>query len=228
MAKLYEVAEMAQNLYFQGYAGRTEFFDEDDFMYNCATKYSEIINKKFQDFRVANKAETGFSNVEINAQWLITQVVDKLEFDELQQRWYAKTDQNIFSFDFDSFGNGLNGVRPYGRNNCNLKKISNQEIRFYDIVPFTPDIYYFVEGKNQVHFLNKPPLPLSLYYIPEVLGSDENCVLSDNVVNEVIMATLQLMFGAKNGNVVPEADDGNQNEVMGQQTNPTLNKVQQM
>lgn len=219
------VASKALDLYYQDYADRKEFFDIDDFKFHCAAKYSTLVNAMYQLVRKENKAETGFSNVEISSQWLIAQQVKELQYDEEAIRWYVRTDFNVFSFDWDSFGNGLNGIRPYGNNTCNLKKISNQELRFQDILPVTPDIYYFLDGKNRIDFLKKPSLPLTLYYVPEVLSSDNNCVMSDNVVTEVITATLQLMFGAKNGNVIPEADDGNRNATLQQQTNPALNKA---
>lgn len=236
MANLIEIASRASDLYFQDYPDRKAFFDEDDFKYHIAAKYSEMLNTLYQAARKDNKAETGFSSVEISAQWLIQQKVvaesptadqSQLKYDEENLRWYAETNHNIFSFDFDAFGNGLNGIRPYG-NSCNLKKISNQEIRFHDIIPTTPDIYYFLEGKNRIDFLKKPTLPLSVYYIPEVLGSDDSCIISDAMVPALITATLQLMFGAKQGNVVSQADDGNKNEVLPQQVNPALNKVQQV
>lgn len=222
MATLIQAASAAQDLYFQDYADRKEFFDIDTFKYHFAAKYSAMLNTMFQAIRRENKAESGFSNVEINAQWLYTERIDEAKLDDLQQRFYVETKFNIFSFDFDSWGNGLNGIRPYGNNKCNLKKISNQEIRFQDIIPTTPDIYYFLEGKNKIYFLSKPPVPLSLYYVPEVLGANDNCVLSDNIVEEVISATLQLMFGAKSGNIIKESDDGNRNSVVQQQVNPDL------
>jgi hypothetical protein len=227
MAKLVDVATRVMDLYFQDFPDRKAFFTLKDFLYHAAAKYSTILNAAFQAARKENKIETGFSNVEINAQWLITQLVEELEYDKLQQRFFVKTKQNIFSFDFDSWGNGLNGIRPYGNNTCNLKKISNQEIRFADINPTTPDIYYYLEGKNRIDFLKKPPLPLSLYYIPEVLGSDENCVLSDNAMSEVVTETLKTMLIAKQGIIIPEADDGNKNVVLPQQVNPALTKAQQ-
>lgn len=227
MAKITEIASRAKDLYYQNYPDRTEFFDSGDFRYHAAAAYSTMLNDEFQRVRKENKAETGFSNVEISAGWLIIEKHTELKWDEENKRHYIELQQNIFTFDFDSFGNGLNGIRPYG-NSCNLKKISNQEIRFYDIIPQTPDIYYFVEGKRRIDFLTKPTMPLSTYYVPEVIGNDNNCVMADSMVKPVIMATLQLMFGAKQGNIIKEADDGNKNNVLPQQVNPTLNKVQQM
>jgi hypothetical protein len=228
MAKLSDIASYAQDLFFQDYADRKEFFDLEDFKYHCAAKYSEMLNILYQAARKENKQETGFSSVEIPSQWLITQKIEeeKLFFDKQQGRWYCETTYPIFSFDFDSFGNGLNGIRPYG-SSCNLKKISNQEIRFYDVIPQTPDIYYFLENAIRIDFLKKPNLPILVYYIPQVLGSNDQCVMSDNIVSAVIQATLELMFGSKQGMpVIKESDDGNRNSVMPQQINPTVTKSQ--
>ena len=224
MARLQEIASRAQDLYFQDYPDRKAFFNLNAFKFHCAAKYSAMLNAMFQVWRKEGKQETGFSNVEINAQWLVSQKIDQILYDDAEMRYYVETEYPIFSFDFDAFGNGLNGIRPYGNNNCNLKKISNQEIRFYDVIPTTPDIYYYLEGKNRIYFLKKPTLPLTSYYIPQVLGADDNCVMSDNIVVDVIMATLQLMFGAKTGNVIPQADDGNRNATLPQQVNPDLGK----
>jgi hypothetical protein len=228
MATLKIVASSIQDLYYQNFPDRVDFFTENDFKYHAAAMYSEMLNTLYQAARKENKGEMGFSSVEISAQWLITQKIekDKLKWDEMQKRWYCLTDFPIFSFDFDAFGNGLNGIRPYG-NSCNLKKISNQEIRFADIIPTTPDIYYFVENENRIDFLKKPDLPIAVYYIPKVLGSNDQCLMSDNIVSAVIEGTLQLMFGAKNGMpVIKEADDANRNVTNLNQSNPKVNKLQ--
>ncbi len=224
---LEDVALIARDLYNQDYPDRSEFFNLNDFKFHCAAKYSSILNSLYQIARKENKAETGFSVVEINPQWLITQEVPELLHDEAKNLYYFATDFPVFSFDFDTFANGLNQIRSY-KGPCKPKKISTQELPFYDVIPTTPDCYYYLEGKNRVEFLKKPSTPLTLYYIPEVLSADNSCVMSDAIVGELVIATLQLMFGAKNGNVVKEANDGNTNDNIQQQVNPTLNKIQQL
>jgi len=227
VAKLADIASRARDLFNQDYPDRNEFFDEGDFRFHLASIYAKKLNALFQIIRSQNKVESGFSNVEISPQWLYSQNVKKtdIKLDEERQQWYVDASFNIFSFDFDSFGNGLNGIRPYGTK-CNLKKISTQELRFHDIIPTTPDVYYFLEGKRRINFLTNPKSDLTLYYVPEVNAEDDNCTLSDALVPDMIMETLQLMFGAKNGNVVKEANDGNKNDTILQQVNPVLNKVQ--
>lgn len=228
MATLTKVATRLQDLYFQDYPDRKEFIDMSDFKFHCAAVYSNMLDQMYQVFRKSNKQETGFANVELSAQWLYHEVIDKLQQDELSGRYYIETTFPIFGFMYDAFGNGLNGIRPYGNNKCNLKKISNQEIRFEDIIPTTSDIYYYLEGNNRIDFLKKPPMPLSPYYIPLVSAEYEDCVLSDNIVEDVIKEAYKIMLSARNGVVIPEADDGNRNIVQGQQVNPELTKAQKV
>ena len=135
--------------------------------------------------------------------------------------WYVKTKYPIFSFDYDSFANGLNGVRPL-KGGRQLKKISINEIRFLDQVPITNDVFYWVEGVDKVYITQN--LDLTLYYIPAVLGADDQCVMADTCVAEVIEKTLTLMFGAKNGNIIQKANDQNKNLILPQQVNPDLGK----
>lgn len=227
MASLIEIASRARDLYNQDYPDRVEFFDMEDFKFHIAAKYSEQLNILYQVARKEGKMETGYSAVEIPSQWLISQkvAVDDVKFDTEKQVWYSITNQPVFSFDYDAFGNGLNDVLVVG-GMCKVKKISNQEVKFYDILPTTPDVYFYIESSTRIEYLKKPPTPLIQKYIPAVIGSNDQCVMSDNIVPGLIMSTLQLMFGAKNGNVVPEANDGNSNEDKEQQINPALRKVQ--
>ncbi len=227
MASLIEIASRARDLYNQDYPDRVEFFDMDDFKFQIAANYSTILNGLFQAARVDSKKEQEFSCVEISPSWLITQTVttEQVTQDKTSGYWTSKTDFPIFSFDFDAFGNGLNSIRIPGKK-CQVVKISNLEAPFYDIIPTTPDVYYFVEGKNTINYLKAPPTPLIKSYIPAFVGSDDNCQISDSVVPMLIRSTLELMFGARSGTIVPEANDGNSNEEKGQQVNPSLNKVQ--
>lgn len=221
MASLIEVATRIMDLYYQDYTPNDRFLDIADFKFQVATTYSTMLNSMFQQIRKENKLETSFSNVEINTQWLITQAFKEGQWDDVSNRWYIELEHNVFSFDFDAWGNGLNGIRPYG-NSCNLKKISNQEIRFHDIIPQTPDIYYFLERKNRVDFLKKPTFPLTSYYIPEIVGVENDCVMSDNIVPALQKEVLMTMFQAKNGNFIQKLDDQNKNIIPGQQVNPDV------
>lgn len=223
MANLADIAERAKDLYYQDYAPRTAFFNIEDFKFHASAQYSMMINAMYRKQRAENKAETSFSNVDINPQWLIREAFDKIDVVEATEEYSVTTKFPVFSFDFDAFANGLNEVRPYNRK-CSLKKISTNELRFQDILPVTSDIYYHLEGSNKIIFLKNPKPPITAYYIPQVLASEDSSVIPDSIVPDIIKTVLDLMFGAKKGNVIQESNDGNENPTLQGQTNNTLLK----
>jgi hypothetical protein len=186
-----------------------------------------MLNDAYQKVRADNKRDEGFANVENSSAWLLEEVL-KIEFSEEHGKFFAKTKVNVFSFDFDGTGNGLQGVCGTKEKNNRFRKISLLERRFYQIVPATDKVYYYLNNGNEIVFRGnvKKDEKITVQYIPQVVGADDDCLLSDNIVEEVIKQTLTLMFGAKNGNIIQEANDGNKNTVMQQQVNPSLNKVQ--
>lgn len=219
---LREVTQRAMDLYYQDYAPRDAFFDIDDFKFQVAIYYSAQLNTMFQAERSKTKREDGFSNVELSPSWIITEPVS-VKWDDENEEYSATTKYDIFSFDFDNFPNGLQGVKSTPKQK--FRKVSLNELKFMFLMPESTKTYFHVCGKNKIVFT----CPVhndkaTVYYIPSVVGNDDNCVLSDNIVADVIKNVLTIMFGAKNGNVIQEANDGNKNAMLPGQENKQLNK----
>lgn len=217
-------ASRAQDLFYQDYAPRDAFFDVADFKFHFATIYSEMFDAVFQQTRQMNKREDGFSNVEMTASWLIKDTV-KVEPEPTESGYFAKTTYPIFGFGFDEFSYALDTVKSAGKCGCKLQKISRQEAQYLDISPVTSLCYYWQSSGNKISFINDIK-EVIVSYVPAVVGSDDDCVISDLIVANVIKATLDIMFKSKNGNVVDEVNDGNTNETIETQVNPVLNKTQ--
>lgn len=222
---LTQLAEKAQDQYYQDYAPRDKFFDLDDFKFHAATYYSAALNLLYQAARRENKAQDGFANMEIPAAWLITERLP-VQKDE-DGRYFIKPTFDVFSFDYDAFANGLNGLRSTGKG-CNGKtfeliKISNNDPRFLQLMPETGIVFYFLAPNNKIT-LTQDIKEGELWYIPRVVDNDSTCVLSDNIAADVIMKTLTMMFGAKNGNLIQQSNDGNKNLNPQTQDNPVLNR----
>ena len=227
MATLREAAARAEDLYYQDYAPRDKFIDTDDFAYQIAINYSSMLNALYQKVRAENKRDEGFSNVENSSYWLIEEVLP-IEYSEDNKKFFVKTTNNIFSFDYDGTGNAVQGVCGTDEPHNRFRKISLLERRFYHILPLTNKVYYYLNNGNEIVFKGniKKGTKITVQYIPQVTIDNDNCLLSDNIIGDVITKTLTLMFGAKNGNIIQEANDGNKNTVLQQQTNPQLNKAQ--
>lgn len=219
------LASRAQDLYFQDAVMRDSFFDVKDFMFHAAAYYSTTLNSLYKIERQQNKVMDGFTNTEISAAWMIKEkIVPVKNEDEL---FILKPEFSIFSFDFDSFANGIQNIRQTknkkGACKCDVIKISNNESSFLGLAPTTSICYYYLAPNNEI-ILTKFIEEAEISYIPTVVGNDVNCVLSDNIAADVIKNVLTIMFGAKNGNVVQMTNDGNNNPTAQNQANPALNK----
>ena len=219
---LKQLGQMAEDMYYQDFATRDAFFDKSDFMFHAATYYSQAINQIYQAIRRENKAIDGFTNIELPGQWLIKSTISLSEDGEY---FSASLPYALFSFDFDGFANGIQRVRDTGSKSKNKKieliKITNNDIDFISLSPQTCVGYYWLSEGSKVTATKN--VEMDVWYIPSVVGNDENCVLSDNIAADVIKSTLTVMFGAKNGNVVQMTNNGNNNPIIQNQTTPLGN-----
>jgi len=219
---LKQAAARAMDLYYQDYAPRDSFFDVPDFKFHFASVYSDLFDADFQMFRKMTRQETGFSNVEITAQWLVKEKV-KVEISEHEPVYYATPSSCVFGFGYDAFSYSLDSVRPASPCGCRLQKISRDEVPYLDIAPTTSLCYYWLEANNKISFLNDVK-EVFISYIPSVDANNDDCVISDLIVSKAIRATLDIMFKSKNGNVIDVVNDGNSNPTAQNQQNPALNK----
>lgn len=228
MATLSEAGQRAMDLYYQDYAPRDMFLDVDDFKYQIAINYSAMLNALYQKARAENKKEEGWGNVENSAAWLTEETLP-VKYDKEANKYSITTSNSVFAFDYDGTGNALQGLHNPKNHDQRFRKISLNERRFLHIIPVTNKTFYYLNSDNEIVFKGKVKEgdEISVQYIPKVVGSKDDCILSDNIIADVITKTLTLMFGAKNGNVIQEANDGNKNAVLGQQVNPQLTKAQQ-
>lgn len=227
MAKLIEVATRVQDLYYQNYTPNDAFLDIEDFKYWVAVTYSSMLNTIYQGQRRENRQMDGFSNIEISAAWLLPQEL-LIQCDKNTGDFFIELNQPIFSFDFDGAANGLQGVHSIGGTHHLYRKISLNERRFRQIVPPVSAVLYYLYTTTKIRLWGKGPglnpttgATVEVQMIPAVAGSDNDCLLSDNIVGQLSLATLDMLFKAKNGNFIQKVDDQNPN-TPAPQGNPAL------
>lgn len=220
-------ASRAMDQFYQDYAPRDAFFNKDAFKYHFATVYSDLFNQLFQQVRRENKLQDGFSNVEMTAAWLVRETLQP-EIEEDGCTIYAKPTSCIFGFGFDSFSYSLDRIKAVGKcagnKPCTIVKLSADEAQFLDISQPTSLVYAWLAANNKINLTAKIAVDVS--YVPAVDPSNENCVISDNIVNMVITRTLDMFFKSRSGTMVDETNDSNKNTIPQLQANPTLNKLQ--
>lgn len=223
MATLIDTASHIQDLYKQNYGANDDFFDIDDFVFWVATTYSELINKQYQVVRQQNKQLDGFANIEIPASWLVEQEITLTKDPIRRNQYFAKLKYPVFSFDWDNAANGLQGVHSIGTHHCLYRKISLNERRFKQILPDISAMLFYLNSPDEIIFWGgKEGAKALIQYVPKVVGQENDCILSDNIITPLADAVLMRMFQAKNGNFIQKLDDQNQNIVPGQQTNPAV------
>lgn len=222
---LTNVAQAAMDMFYQDFAPRDAFFTLPDFKFHAANYYCQTLNQLYQISRAQNKVQDGFSNINIPAAWLVSEEIEATK-DDKECGYFATPQYNIFSFDFDAFANGLSRVIAIKdaklKTTPNLIKISNNEVDFVNQAPVTNDVFYWLAPENKIFFTKK--VKIKVWYVPAVSADDETCVLSDNIVADVIKNTVMIMLQAKNGNIIQEMNDGNKNLTLEGQSNPNATK----
>lgn len=168
----------------------------------------------------------GFANIEIPAAWLVEETI-KLEKDPLKEgQYFANLKHPVYSFDWDNAANGLQGVHSAGEHHCLYRKISLNERRFKGIIPpISAILFYLNSSKKIVFWGGKQCSEVLIQYVPQVVGEDNDCLLSDNIVAALIKEVLTVMFGAKNGNFIQKLDDQNANVIPEQQVDPAARGI---
>lgn len=225
MARLIETAQRVFDLYEQNYAPNDRFLDIDDFKFHIATTYSTMLDKQFQMERKAGRGETGFSNVEISAQWMVEEVLT-IEHDEAEDRLIAKTKQPVMSFRWDAASNALQGIHSYGANKHAIyRKLSLHERKFKQVLPVIANrvLFYLNTSQEIVFWWAQKGEKIKVQYIPAVVGIENDCLLADSIADEIV-ATLDLMFKSKNGNFIQKIDNQNPNAPVPQVVGPAAGK----
>lgn len=222
---LLEISSRIQDLYYQDYAPGDKFIDIDDFKFHVAAKYSEMINAIYKQVRSENKQMEGFSNIEIPAAWLISEML-KIEYDEKRERHFSKTKFPVFSFDFDGSANALQGIHSIGPPHKVYRKIMLNERRFKKILPTTGKILFYLNAPQEIIYWEgaKEGDEVESQYVPAIIGLDNDCRLSDNIASEITKEVLNLMISARSGTIIQKVDDQNRNLTPVNQTDPNLVK----
>lgn len=220
---LIQIASLAQDMFYQDYAPRDAFFSIDDFKKLCIATYSKLINDGVNSEKYKNKSTEGFSSVEIPVDWLIEEVVS---IEKVKNQRIATTQYDIFSFDYDAFAIGLQYVEKVDGPCDKFIKISPMDAWSMDTLPYTTNVYYYKKSSNKIYFIERHCVPekVLLRYIPAMDMSDDSSVMSESLVMPVITTVLQLMFGAKSGNIIDMSDDSNLNSPLPGQVNPDIKK----
>jgi len=213
MAQLNLVASDIMDKYFQDFAPANAIFGIEVFMAMVVQEYSKLLQTDFERQKILNKAETGYSIVEISPDFLIEEEVET-ERDKEQGVWIAKLKNNVFSFNFDAMGNGVQYME-FGPGDARqyITKISYTDRWQAKRMPTTKQIFAYVKRGNVIEFINGNPDKVYVQYIPALDETKDDCYIADAYVPQLNSAILNVMFFSKNGLPIDVTNDQNKNAI---------------
>lgn len=222
-------SQLLMDLYYQDYAPANAWLDLVRARMLFAAEYNRLIREDFKNQKFLAKTQTGYSVVEIDPEWLVSETV-KLSRDGATG--VATLSQKIFSFDYDVLGSGVQLIDGA----CNLVRISIQDKWAIQRVPATKTIYWYIRPsvgaddgtggvKTSLWFIGADlPNKVDVFYVPSVNESNGDAPINESKMKPVIDACLQTLFIAKQQVVVDKSDDGNPNANLATEINPDLKR----
>lgn len=223
MPKLVNTAQALMDMYYQNYKTDEDFFDLTHFRYLCGVVYSKILEDEYKEARAIAKAETGYTEISLQSDWLQEIEVEIKESDDPYEQgdMVAKLPFRPFSFPYDPYSFGIQSIIPKRAGGCKNFVRSSQKSEWIDcLMPNNSNIYWMMSSAKKLRFKNvKCDLgdKVKLLYIPEI--TDEAFGLDGGDVpaskeEMIIMRGLQLMMAARQGTVVDFTNNSNPNKTI--------------
>lgn len=215
MAKLIDVAEMLQDMYYQAYRTDEDFFDLPHFEYICAMVYSKILENEYKIARAESKTEEGISSVIINGDYLVKEKVAPKKEDG---DYILTLKQSIFQFQFDKNNTGIQRISNPNQGCKRFVRTNMQKSDWMSgILPKTDRVFFYGTGKqvvlkNVTCALNAE---LTVMYVPEISSVDsEEAIIPEGKGYDVVTIGMDLMKRARNGEVIDMTNNSNPNKVI--------------
>jgi hypothetical protein len=218
------VAQMGMDMYFRDYAPESAFFNLDDFKLLACSTYAKLFNDDFQAQKTQNRNIDMFSYADMTASFLLS---EEIEIQEREGIKFAQTKLPLFAFLFDSMSSAIESITKIKDCPCGeIIKISNRDKWKLKHVPSSKNIYYYLMG-DLIEFpsLSCNPGKLRINYLPALLPDNDACNVPEFYVITLITTVLQIMFGAKNENIIDMSNDSNPNVNEITESDPNLLKT---
>jgi hypothetical protein len=211
--KIKILAQDIMDAYYQDFKSHEDFFELDYFVRQVKYVYDELLKAEYerrrQELRQERAAQELF--VSFDESWL-----QREEF-ELEGKTELILKHNIFSFPFNTDNSGVQDLLPLD-SNCIFARTTESGFwkRKYD--PTTNEVtWWYVKGNNKIALKHTcTAQKAAALYVAEV---HDDLDISGSFANAIQTQVLTLMFGAKNGNIINETNDGNKNKTIQTESN---------
>jgi hypothetical protein len=214
MALLKDIAQIVMDLYYQNYKSDEEFFKKHHFKYLITVCYNDFIQKYYDQSYTKNLAENGHAEVDLSSDWFVEEVVEV----KLENGFYSALLKNRpYAFLHDNQYRSISDIIPE-ECACDLRlsRIKHVERWKLGSLPATSYTFWYLIGGNKIRF-EKVKCGLGtirVLVLPALVTMDDAAIIPDGLSKNVIDATLNLMFQARQGVVVDLTNNQNPNKTM--------------
>lgn len=184
-------------------------------MLQCAMVYAKLLQDEFAQGKLLSRQATGFSTVEISADWLqqIEVLIDKKKCDACN--YEICLPEQIFSFSYDAMSSALVSITPVSCECPEFVKIGVRDGWQLKGMPNTGKTFFNVIGRNKIKF-EKSSYDLEgakvlITFVPAIDHTDAKALIPQTKELPILNTVLQIMLAAKNGNVIDKSNDQNPN-----------------
>jgi hypothetical protein len=221
-ATLVYIGQQAMDGYLQNFRSNSEFFTLEDFVFRAATIIAEFYQKSYDAQYAMNRADKTDEVISFSSDMLSEQ---DLKVERKKQETFATLTAPIMAFIHDKQTTGAQELIPVIPYDAKLERSNITETWQYNLMPLTNRIFWRLQGNRILFFKNgfSNINEVKLLYIPAVMDKDgnvqEQALIADGVAEMAINATVMKMKQEKDGIVIKELNDGNQNKVLQNEAN---------
>lgn len=220
---LKHVVQIAKDLYYQDFAPKDAYFDDMQFSFLFTTAFNDKINNQYKEQKLINKANSGFSYVEISPSWLISDTLT-VTADKDNNEYVAKFNCRLFQFPWDAVSSSIQyvGNKKNDRGKFNRISIDDVWVHKSNHVPNTDVVFYYVSGKELrlINYSKSGGDEISIRYVPAIEFDDLDTPVPEEMVKELVPDILNLMFASRKGESIDKTPDGNPNTSQVSELNP--------
>jgi hypothetical protein len=212
MPTLKKVAQIAEDLFHQSYATADTIWNEVRFKFLCVSAYNTLLVADFDRAKKEATKETGFSVVDLPGDFLVYKTVKIVK----EAEGIIAKIPHVFSFDYDLGASGVQGVDIIGLG-TEVVREQYRNRHSLDRLPYNGKTYCYVKtdkGQTILVFKTNQEIvgkEVEVGYFPQLSEDDDDCEVASDFVMPLVTQVLNLMFGAKNGQIIDMTANQNPN-----------------
>lgn len=202
------VALYAMDKFYQNYAGETDFFQIEDFVFHVGNVVAGMYQQVYKEQYAINRSDKNDEVVTFDVGWLEEQI---LKVERKDGRLFAAFEKPIMSFSFDNNTTGIQEVFDFSSDK-EIQRIGISEIWKFKYLPVTDDIFFYGD-KGGISFKSMGSCNINKVRVLVVPSVNNEMSIPDGMIADAIDKTVMVMRNEYDKRVVKKTLDQNPNQL---------------